>query len=221
MAAVAAMRVYDMASRILVLFAHPAIHKSRVNRRLIRVYDEFENVTFRDLYDTYPEFMIDVPLEQDLLQQNDIVIFHHPFYWYSAPPILKQWMDLVLERGFAFGDGGTALAGKSLFSVITTGRDRDAYVPNNRETCGIRDYLLPFEQTAVFCGMHYLPPFVIHRVVLINGQAKFQAYLKNFREVLQELSRDDFEFQSIAKRYYMNMDGICGYLDTQESRDGD
>ena len=92
-----------MANRILVLFAHPAIHRSIVNRRLKRVYIEFDNIKLRDLYDIYPEFMIDVDSEQQLLTDHDLIIFHHPIYWYSAPPILKQWQDLVLRNGFAFG----------------------------------------------------------------------------------------------------------------------
>lgn len=35
-------------SRVLVLFAHPAIHKSRVNRRLASLVRELRDVTFHD-----------------------------------------------------------------------------------------------------------------------------------------------------------------------------
>lgn len=27
----------------------------------------------------------------------------HPFYWYSTPALLKEWQDLVLEHGWAYG----------------------------------------------------------------------------------------------------------------------
>lgn len=37
--------------RILVLFAHPALHRSRINRRLIASIRDLENVTINDLYE--------------------------------------------------------------------------------------------------------------------------------------------------------------------------
>ena len=51
-------RPYRMsaANRVLVLFAHPALEKSRVNRRLIRAAQGLEGVTFHDLYEAYPDF---------------------------------------------------------------------------------------------------------------------------------------------------------------------
>ena len=39
---------------------------------------------------------------------HDIVVFQHPFYWCSAPALLKEWQDLVLEYGFAYGAGRLA-----------------------------------------------------------------------------------------------------------------
>ena len=58
-------------------------------------------VTVHDLYEAYPDFDIDA--EQRLLEAHDIVIFQQPFYWYSVPPLIKQWCDLVLEHGWAYG----------------------------------------------------------------------------------------------------------------------
>ncbi len=86
---------------LLVLFAHPAFHKSRVNRVLTRFVKETEGVTFHDLYEAYPDFHIDVAREQALLVRHDVIVFHHPFFWYSTPAILKEWQDLVLEHGWA------------------------------------------------------------------------------------------------------------------------
>lgn len=92
------------ANRILILFAHPALENSRVNRYLIQAVEGLDSVTVHDLYEMYPDFHIDVKVEQDLLLAHDIIIFHHPFYWYSTPAIMKEWLDLVLEHGFAYGD---------------------------------------------------------------------------------------------------------------------
>ena len=51
-------------NRILILFAHPALQKSRINRVFISAVQDVEAVTFHDLYEAYPEFDILVPEEQ-------------------------------------------------------------------------------------------------------------------------------------------------------------
>ena len=48
------------AHRVLILFAHPALQKSRVNRRLVEAVRDLEGITFHDLYELYPDFHIDV-----------------------------------------------------------------------------------------------------------------------------------------------------------------
>ena len=78
-------------NRILILFAHPALQKSRINRVLISAVQDIEAVTFHDLYEAYPEFDILVPEEQVLLEAHDIIILQHPFFWYSNPALLKEW----------------------------------------------------------------------------------------------------------------------------------
>ena len=42
-----------MACRILVLHAHPAPHKSRVNRALLAAAESVDGVTVRSLYELY------------------------------------------------------------------------------------------------------------------------------------------------------------------------
>ena len=99
--------------KLLIVFAHPALERSRVNRRLVEAIGDLEGVAVHDLYEAYPEFDIDVRREQELLAAHDVIVLQHPFYWYSAPAILKEWQDLVLEHGWAYGRNGTALRGKS------------------------------------------------------------------------------------------------------------
>jgi putative NADPH-quinone reductase len=108
-------------SGILILFAHPAYQRSRGNRFLVEAVQQSDAFTFRDLYEHYPDFNIDVAEEQRLLLEHDVIVLQHPFYWYSCPALLKEWLDLVLEHGFAYGHDGEALRGKSMLSAITTG----------------------------------------------------------------------------------------------------
>ncbi len=148
-------------ARVLILFTHPALQKSRVHARLLARLPQSDAVTLHDLYEAYPDFLIDVGHEQSLLEAHDVVVFQHPFYWYSTPPLLKQWMDLVLEHGWAYGSKGTALHGKWLTSVVTAGGGGDAYRTGGYNRFTVRDFLKPIEQTAALCGMRYAPPWVV------------------------------------------------------------
>lgn len=148
--------------RVLVLFAHPALQKSRVHRRLLRGVPDDERVTLHDLYERYPDFHVDVEPEQALLADHDVLVLQHPFYWYSVPPLLKQWIDLVLEHGWAYGSTGTALEGKRALSLVTTGGVESAYRPQGHNRHTVRSFLAPVEQTFRLCRVKVAPPWVIY-----------------------------------------------------------
>jgi glutathione-regulated potassium-efflux system ancillary protein KefG len=75
-----------------------------------------------------------------------VIVLHHPFYWYSAPALLKEWMDLVLELGWAYGPGGVALRGKLMLNAITTGGSAEAYRAEGKNRFTMRELLAPFDQ---------------------------------------------------------------------------
>ena len=156
--------------KILILFAHPALHKSRIHSRLARAAGEVEGVSFCNLYDRYPDFFIHVPYEQKQLRDHDVLIWQHPFYWYSCPALLKEWMDLVLEHNFAYGRKGTNLHGKKALSVISTGGSEAVYTRQGFSHYSVKQFLAPFHQTARLCGMEYLPPFVVHGSHLLREE---------------------------------------------------
>lgn len=179
-----------MPQRVLILFAHPMPRKSRVNRVLASKVRELEGVTFHDLYEAYPDFDIDVEREKTLLLNHDIIIFQHPFYWYSAPALVKEWLDLVLEYGWAYGDKGTALQGKRWLQAITTGGPADAYQPTGYNRFTIRQLLAPFEQTANLCGMPFQDPFVIHGVLPMT-RAQVETEALRYRAMIDQLLTQD------------------------------
>jgi glutathione-regulated potassium-efflux system ancillary protein KefG len=188
---------------ILILFAHPALQKSRINRVLIEGVDQLEGVHFHDLYQYYPEMDIDVTHEQDLLQKNDIVVFHHPFFWYSTPAILKEWQDLVLEHGWAYGSEGNALKDKICFNVVTTGGRREAYDPKGYNNFTIRQLMAPIEQTANLCKMIYLPPYVIHGTHSISSES-VRRHHDELRTILRELQQETLDIEAVREFDYFN-----------------
>lgn len=175
--------------RLLILFAHPALEKSRVNRRLAAAADSVSGATFRDLYEAYPEFDVDVAREQELLSGHDLVVLQHPFFWYSVPPLLKQWIDLVLQHGWAYGSEGTVLAGKKVLSVVSTGGREETYRQGGHNRFTMRELLAPIEQTFVLCGMEYLPPFVVHGAHGMTAE-RIDEQARGYRRLLEAL-RDE------------------------------
>ena len=172
--------------RILVLFVHPALHRSRANAALASAVRSLPGVTFHDLYEAYPNHLVDVEREQGLLREHDVIVWQHPFYWYSCPSLLKEWQDVVLEYGFAYGEKGIALRGKSLLSVLTTGGPAAACQPEGYNRYTLSHLLAPFDQTAHLCGMKYLDPFIVYGVRQLTG-AQLQSAAAAYRARLVEL----------------------------------
>jgi glutathione-regulated potassium-efflux system ancillary protein KefG len=193
-----------MSLRVLILFAHPAPHKSRVNRHLIEALRGLDNVTINDLYEEYPTFDINVHREQALLLAHDIIVFQHPFYWYSSPAILKEWEDLVLEYGFAYGAGGTHLQGKLFLTAITTGALPEAYCRKGFNFFTIRELLAPFEQTVRFCGMRYLPPFLVQGAIHFRDEREIDAHAQAYRHLIEGLRDGLLDLDEIERRERIN-----------------
>jgi glutathione-regulated potassium-efflux system ancillary protein KefF len=120
-----------------LVYAHPYPDRSRANRRLLQE-------------------------EQAALERSGIVVWQHPIHWYSVPGLLKHWFDKVLLRGWAYGDGGRALHGKRCLWVATAGGDDDAYSASGMHGRAFEQYMPAIEQTAVFCGMRWEPPLIVH-----------------------------------------------------------
>ncbi|HEX2606664.1 MAG TPA: NAD(P)H-dependent oxidoreductase [Flavisolibacter sp.] len=190
-------------ARLLILFAHPLLEKSRVHHQLLEQAKNIPDVTINDLYQNYPDFDIDIEKEKNLLLQHDIIIWQHPFYWYSAPALLKQWQDLVLEHGWAYGKKGTALQGKKAFNVMTSGGASEAYAEGGYNRYPIHDYLKPFEQTALLCRMTYWPPFWVNGVHRMD-QHEIREYASRYRNLLFALSRELITEEAILKTTELN-----------------
>ena len=176
-------------NKILILFAHPKFEQSRTNKVLVRELQERADVTFHDLYEHYPDFDIDIPFEKSLLLQHDVIVWHHPFYWYSCPPLMKQWIDLVLEYGWAYGPGGNALASKKCLQVITTGGSKEVYCSEGNNNYSVNVFLRPFEQTATLCGMEYLPPYAVMGTHRLSEEA-LEEHASQYQKIIQYLQED-------------------------------
>jgi len=163
-------RAMPATSGVLLTLAHPALERSRANRALAKAAKGLEGVTFHDLYETYPDFAIDIEAEQEKLLAHDVIAVQFPLYWYATPALLKEWFDLVWLHGFAYGLDGNALAGKRLFAACTTGGAAKAYHAHGYNRFSMDEYLRPLEQTAYLCGMVWETPFVVHGAAIKDDE---------------------------------------------------
>jgi len=147
---------------VYLLAAHPNWRESRVNRRLLAAARALPEVKVCDMYVSYPDYDIDVPTEQASAVAASLIVLLHPVQWYSMPALLKLWLDEVLAHGWAYGVGGTALQGKDLWLVATTGGPESSYHPQSYNRYFFDAFLPPYEQTAALCGMRFLPPLLLH-----------------------------------------------------------
>ena len=196
-----------MPKSILLLFAHPAQSHSKINRPLFEIAQAHPNVTAVDLYDEYPNSHINVKKEQQRLLEHDIVVMQFPFYWYSTPALLKDWQDLVLQYGFAFGKKGTALQNKPLLCSVSTGAPDHAYTHTGANRYTVRELLRPIEATAHLCGMPYLPPFILHGALTAYEDGNLLTHETHWQTLLDQLAQDKVDLNEAEK-----LDSINEYL---------
>ncbi|UUX51701.1 NAD(P)H-dependent oxidoreductase [Nisaea acidiphila] len=191
-------------ARVLVLFAHPRTDRSVANTALIAAARTMPGVELVDLYGEYPDFDIDIDREQQRLVDIDCLVMQHPVYWYSSPALLKEWQDLVLEHGFAYGADGPALQGKSLLQVATCGTDRDAYRKKGKYENDLRTLFSPFEQTAKFCGMRYLAPFGIFSAEDAEKDGRLDKIVTDYSRLLGAIRDGSLDLEKAASAPLLN-----------------
>lgn len=159
--------------KTIVNVFHPNLATSRVNRALADV------VEYRDIYGMYGDFQIDVEQEKAALESADRIVLQFPMYWYNVPPLLKKYLDDVLEFGWAYG-GGTALHGKELLIAVTAGAQN--YGRDNFAVYHVAELLRPLQATSRLIGTKYLKPFILEGASSITDERlkKAQAAYKEY-----------------------------------------
>jgi glutathione-regulated potassium-efflux system ancillary protein KefG len=146
----------------LVVFAHPAPDRAPVHKTVLKQSKAFEGIEVRDLYELYPDFVIDIAAEQAALARPDLIVLQFPLHWFTPPALLVEWLDAVWLRGFAYGEGGNALAGRTLVAAFTTGARARDFEAGGLNRYSLGEFLRPLEQTARRCGLKWAEPFAIN-----------------------------------------------------------
>jgi putative NADPH-quinone reductase len=170
--------------KVLVVLAHPDLESSRINRSLADAVGDREGVEVHDLEAAYPDHVIDVPAEQVRLADVDRIVLQYPTFWYSMPGLLKQWLDDVMVRGWAYGTGQPgALKGKGFQVVTSTGGSEEDYQPGGFQGWDYADVLIPLKATARRLGMIWHEPLIVHGVREVTDE-QLAEYGQRYRDLL-------------------------------------
>jgi putative NADPH-quinone reductase len=175
------------AMKTIVLLAHPNINEGSIaNRIIVERIRTLDKVKIRDLYSECPSFRFNIESEQKDLIASESIIFQFPFYWYSVPGILKEWIDQVFTYGFAYGSTGDKLKGKQFLVSTTIGGPAEAYKEGGYNNFTINELLKPLQQTANLSGMQYNDPIISHNMIYIPN-------VYNKKEEVEQRARDHAE----------------------------
>ncbi len=145
----------------------------------------------------------DIQLELDKLLWADLLILNFPIYWFSAPAMLKGWIDRVLVSGICYGgkrfyDQGGLRGKKALVSVTLGGRE---HMFGEGAIHGpLEDMLRPILRgTLAYVGLEVLPPFVAWHVPYISAEAR-QKFLQSYQQRLENIGQDQpLEFPRLSQ----------------------
>ncbi|WP_231623895.1 NAD(P)H-dependent oxidoreductase [Neisseria sp. 83E34] len=184
-----------MMKKTLIIVAHPDIKHSTVNSRWIHELEKYpETFTIHQLYQSYPDGHIDKLFEQKLIESHMNIVLQFPVYWFSSPPLLKQWQDEVLTYGWAYGVHGDKLRDKKMGLAVSTGITAQDYSQQGRWGMTLPEILSPFELTAKYIRADYQTPFIFYGIdshASYNAEAlqKIDQSAQNYIEYLQRIFR--------------------------------
>ncbi|UHO39451.1 NAD(P)H-dependent oxidoreductase [Chryseobacterium capnotolerans] len=176
--------------KTLVIVTHPEIETSVINKRWIEELEKNpEKYTVHQLYKAYPDGKINVAKEQELMESHDNIVFQFPFYWFSSPPLLKQWLDEVILYGWAYGsNSGYKLAGKKMALAVTAGIDEDVYSASGKYKYTMEELLRPYELTFEYIKAQYEDPFVYYGIERNPSDEWIERSVPMYLDFLEALS---------------------------------
>ncbi|WP_160138649.1 NAD(P)H-dependent oxidoreductase [Chryseobacterium sp. c4a] len=176
--------------KTLIIVTHPEIENSIINKRWIEELEKDpQKYTVHQLYKAYPDGKIDIAKEQQLMESHDTIVFQFPFYWFSSPPLLKQWLDEVILYGWAYGsNSGFKLAGKKMALAVTAGIDEDVYSASGKYKYTMEELLRPYELTFEYIKAQYKDPFVYYGIERNPSDEWIERSVPMYLDFLEALS---------------------------------
>ncbi|GIU05630.1 MULTISPECIES: NAD(P)H-dependent oxidoreductase [unclassified Shewanella] len=126
---------------VLLISGHPDLSRSVANIEILKRLEALDLFKIHRLDEVYPNYQIDVQVEQDLLTKADVIVLQFPLYWSTYPALMKLWFDEVFTYNFAFGPNGDKLKGKKVILSITCGATESSYQAGEFNFLPLEQYL--------------------------------------------------------------------------------
>lgn len=176
----------EVTLKTLIIIAHPDVSDSGSQQFLIESSRKLEQVTHYYLTDKSYQ----VEEEQRRLLSYDRILFQFPMYWYSAPYLLKKWIDEVFTNKMIDG----LLKNKELGLVITLGLSEKAFSAGMSEKFTLSELFKPFEALANKCQMTYLPIFPVALFSYLKEKQK-RELLISYQQYVTKENKTTFKSQ--------------------------
>lgn len=140
----------------LIISGHTDLSNSVANKAILWELEEHlpqAEVVYLDTL--YPDYHIDVQVEQQRLLTAEIIVLQFPLFWYGIPSLLSRWIEEVFIHGFAHGSTGDKVRGKKLLLSFTSGAPEDMYQHGGLQNYPIEDFLPSLKQFANLCGLEW------------------------------------------------------------------
>lgn len=174
-------------NKTLVLYAHPYHEHSQTNVRLIEAYKNLDNITFRDLYEEYPDFHIQAFKERKALKNYSTIIFHMPLIWFGMPPLLKLWIDEVFDfRWIANENIDNPLCGKDAYIVVSTGGTAHAYSDEGIYKYNLNTYMTTLKECIRINNMNLKEMMVVYNADNLS-EFELEQHLQKLKNISQQL----------------------------------
>lgn len=164
--------------KTLVIVSHPYPERSKATKALEEIAAIIPNVTVRHLDKLYGHNIngFDITAEQKAQEEADRIVYLFPIHWFNLTPMLKAYLNEVWAYGWAFGPEGSALKGKEMQIVTTTGASEFTYSADGLIESSMQEVLTPMKASAYYVGMKYNQHLAFHNALGASDEviAEFQ-----------------------------------------------
>ena len=164
----------------LVLVSHPSVGASKTHSAIVDEFNRMPNLTVRYIDGVLGDAKaFDVAAEHKVIEAHDTIVLQFPWYWYSAPAVMKKYLDEILTPGWAF-EGRFSLEGKKLQLLVTTGGAEVTYNADSDHGFTMDELVTPFKAIARYTKMVWVDPVIIYAVA-----APIDEQITNTREIVR------------------------------------
>lgn len=195
--------------RTAVIVAHPQLEDSGTQRFLKEATTSLRRIDWHELK-VNSSGHFDAAAEKKFLKDKKRIIFQFPLYWYSAPAILKQWMDEIFDIADV-----TWLQNKELGLAVSLGQPLKEYRLGGREGIALSSLLSPFQAFAKRLQMRLMPLFIIEQFVYQNDR-KHQELLTKYQQFLE--LPIDFNFDQSQSWFENKLKEMMKEIDVEDKK---